>query len=130
MMDEFRNRKQARRIFFSLPTIVILCIVTGALGLSTVRLFVRNRPITLLQRAKEIQLAEIEKRSRVLEERIARLETAEGKEAELRRQFQIKKPDESVLVIVKKEQPAPTPSQSTLFGRIIEAIRSLSFFSD
>lgn len=127
-MDEFRKRKQTRRVIFSLPTIVLLCIVASALGLSTVRLLLRNRPLALLRHAKEIQLAEMEQRSRVLEERITRFATDEGKEEELRKQFQIKKPDESVLVIVKKEQPTMLPPQVTFFDRIIEAIRSLSFF--
>ncbi len=64
----------------------------------------------MLNKIIEEEIKELNLKKDDLETRVTRLQTSVGKEEELRKKFQIKKPGEEMLVIVEQEPAADSAS--------------------
>ena len=94
-----------QRIIFSVPFLVLLFIICLIFFISTARIYFQSRKISLERRGKEILLQAEKEKNKKIEEQITKLRTPEGMEKILRKNFQIKKPGEKVIVILDPEKP-------------------------
>lgn len=99
-MREFQRKRKIWRFLYSRFTFLILLIVLALLVQALWGAFGRERENKAnLLRARE-ELAALEARAASLEEKLARLKSPEGVEAEIREQFQVAKPGEKMVVVV------------------------------
>ena len=125
MDNEFRMRRIARRVIYSWPVVALAGIITLWLGFSTARLYVQQRPLSQASKALEADVVAADTQTRALEERVRRLQTPAGVEEEVRDRFQVRRPDERVLVIVREqEEEQRVPARSALsFSRMFALVR-------
>lgn len=89
---------------YSRPVLIGLALVLGFVGFGTFRVYLKSRTAIAKNNEVKQELAVLEQRKKEMEERIARLETPAGLEEELRKKFNVSKPNENVLVIVDQNQ--------------------------
>ncbi len=73
----------------------------------------------------EAELSELQLREERLSGDIARLQTSEGIETEIRGQFQVAKPGEKMIVLVddRKNDAKPRPTERSLVSRFFDFFR-------
>lgn len=104
---------------YSRPVLIGLALTLIFAGFSAFQVYIKSRSAVIKNDKVKKDLADLEKRKKELEERIARLETPAGLEEELRKKFNVSKPDENVLVIVEKGEEK---------GKIEEKENTISVF--
>lgn len=124
-MREFQRKRKVRRFLYSRLTLFVLLIALALLIKASWGVFERERGNRAnLEHAQE-ELAALEARAASLEEKILRLKSPEGVEAEIREQFQVAKPGEKMVVVVPDTNGAevvPEPTQS-LVSRLFDFFR-------
>lgn len=99
-MREFQRKRKIRRFLYSRFTRLLLLVVLALLVQALWGAYGRERENkTNLLRARE-ELAALQARAESLEEKLIRLKSPEGVEAEIREQFQVAKPGEKMVVVV------------------------------
>ncbi len=115
-MNEFQRKRNRGRFLYSRITLLVLLIVLAFLFKALWGAYGRERENTAkLERVQET-FAALAARAAALEEKLARLKTPEGIEAEIREQFQVAKPGEKMVVVIpdksRGEEDVSEPNQS------------------
>lgn len=114
MREYQRKKKKIHRFLYSRLAFGILIVLTLFIGKATWNVYTKEQESEKnLKRATE-ELASLEARQAQLSQKIDRLKTTEGMEAEIREQFQVAKPGEKMVVIAegKRDTPKEEPEQS------------------
>lgn len=105
MADNFLKKKDKSQIFFrkiilSIPFLSFLFIIFIVFSLSTVRVYFQSRRLAKERVLKEEELKSEELKNIELKNKEVEIKDPEGIEKNLREKFQIRKPDEEVIVFV------------------------------
>ena len=116
-MREFQQKQRVRRLVRSPITLGILAVALLALLWPVGKIYLRAREAETTRDRIEAELSELEAHESALAARVEELETPRGAEEELRRKLNVQRPGEKVLVIVRREAPAATSSEPSVFRR-------------
>ncbi|MFH1978880.1 MAG: hypothetical protein ABII97_00625 [Patescibacteria group bacterium] len=121
-MKEFQERRLFRNLFFS--RIVFALFLCGAifLALAVYEVYKKGKHAVLRNEVAEKEVSELENRKNQLQANLDGLRTEFGVEKELRERFQIKKPGEDYVIILKDqdaEQEPPQKEENGFFKKII-----------
>ena len=100
-MQNFQDKRARRKLIYSHATIVVLVVIFLLLSHAVWGIYQKKVLAKEGTDAALRDLAVLQERKTSLEVDIARLSTAQGKEAELRGKFQVAKPGEEVIVVVE-----------------------------
>lgn len=103
MMLDFQQKRKVRSLLYSKITIVILGLVVLLFMHSTWSVYNKKVNSEETRIATEQRVMELRNRDNDLQNKIARLDTDSGIEAEIRSKFSVAKEDEVVVVIVAEE---------------------------
>lgn len=93
-----------RKIVYSWPVFAILIIVLGGLGFKTFRSWQNYRlAVGEYEKLRE-KIAEIEKSKKTIDENLALLKDEYGRDRVIREQFDVRKSDEKVIIILDKDE--------------------------
>jgi cell division protein FtsB len=111
-MQEFQKKQKTRRIIYSIPSLVVLILITFFLTKGAVRVLnkerdSRERSRDLVEKASALVLREQE-----LRESITNLQTEEGLKDEIKERFSVTQTGEYVAVIVDERKVASSTEQS------------------
>ncbi|MCX6731397.1 MAG: septum formation initiator family protein [Candidatus Parcubacteria bacterium] len=101
-MREFQEKRKIRRFFYSKKIVILLLLITALLSFSTIKVYLKSKNAVSKNEEAKKELADLEKRKAELEKDVNWLNTASGLEEEMRKNFNVQKPGEKVLVIVDK----------------------------
>ncbi len=101
-MREFQEKRKIRGFLYSKKIVILLLLITAFLFFSTIKVYLKSRNAASKNEETRKELAELEKRRAELETDVNRLNTESGLEEEIRKNLNVQKPDEKVLVIVEK----------------------------
>lgn len=123
-MKEYQRKKKIRRFLYSRLALCVLLALILLIGKATWSVHNKERESAKnLHRATE-ELAALEARQTSLTEKIERLKTPEGVEAEIREQFQVAKPGERMVVVVEdKTLPKEEEVKHSLVSRFFDIFR-------
>lgn len=103
-MKEFQEKKRFRKIIFSKGMLFVLFLLILLLSFSLAKMYIKSRQAVVKNEEAKKDLAETEKRMTDLERDINRLQSESGIEEEIRKNLNMSKPGEEVLVIVDKKE--------------------------
>ncbi len=125
-MKEFQQKRKIRRFLYSRVSVLILFILVVLTAKAMYGVYDKERESRKnVSRAQE-ELSSLQERRKALETKVTRLQTPEGREAEIREQFPVAKPGERMVVIVENqssESAEPLPKKS-LFTKFFDIFRS------
>ena len=99
-MLEFQEKKKLRNILYSKITLIAIFVVLVFVVRATFSIYHKQKVSgENLSKARE-EIAELEKREKMLNSEIDRLKTDKGTEEEIRKKFMVGKAGEQVIVIV------------------------------
>lgn len=99
-MLEFQEKRKIRRILYSRPSVIFLCILVLLLMRSVWSVYQKNAESGAKADIAALELAALRERKDELAGALFQIGTERGLEEEIRRKFQVAKPGESVVVIV------------------------------
>jgi len=101
-MKEFQEKRKIRRFLYSKKMVILLLLVTALLCFSTIKVYLKSK--NAISKSEEVkkELTDLEKRKAGLEKDVNRFNTESGLEEEIRKNLNVQKPGEKVLVIVDK----------------------------
>ena len=124
-MRQFEQRRQNRRLIYSLPSVIILLLIFVALARSVWTVYKSSSSAVDMRIVAEKDLAELQARKTALETKMADLNTERGEEEELRGKFRVVRPGENMIVIVDNPAAAnPTTTQATSTGGFFNTVTS------
>lgn len=105
MANNFLKKKDRSQIFFrkiilSIPFLSFLFIIFIVFSISTVRVYLQSRQLTKEKGFKEEEFKAEELKNIELKNKTTEIKDSDGIEKNLREKFQIKKPNEEVIVFV------------------------------
>jgi cell division protein FtsB len=101
-MREFQEKRKLKGFFYSKKMAVLLFLILVFLSYSTIKLYFKNRNAVLKRNETEKELADLKQRKAELEKDVNRFQSESGLEEEIRKNLNVQKPGEKVLVIVEK----------------------------
>jgi cell division protein FtsB len=107
-MREFQEKKRFRRILYSKGTLAVLFILILFFARASWQLYKKERESAANAVQSQNALNRLEDRQKVLNDEIARLQTDEGVEEEIRAKYGVSKPGEQVLIIVDDKKATTT----------------------
>ena len=116
-MKEFQGKRRWRRLVYSLPVCLLLALLIVLSAKSTYQLYEKRRLADHEQQLALEEVARLRARQAQLAEEVAKLSTARGVEAAIRENFNVVKPGEKVITLVKNESTAATDSPLLLPSR-------------
>lgn len=102
-MFDFQQKRKFRAVFESRITWTILLVLTGLMTMSAYSRYQIARDTADKRAEAEAEKARLETRKTDLEEEVKYLSNDRGIEAEMRRQFDVAKDGEQIIVIVEDE---------------------------
>ena len=121
-MKEYQRKRHKGRFLYSRVILLVLLVVFAFLLKAVWGAYGRERENTVDFERTQNELTALQARAATVEEKLMRLKTPEGIEAEIREQFQVAKPGEKMVVVVPDkdvEKSISEPQQSfvsKLFG--------------
>jgi|GEM_PF-6909113 len=103
-MKNFQTNIVRKKIFYTKKFIIFLSFLLIVLIYSTIKIYPKSRNALLKSREIKKELEEAENRKMELEKEITRLNSPTGEEEEIRRNLNVIKPGENVLIIVEKNE--------------------------
>lgn len=101
---DWRERTRLRRVLYAKPTIILLAFAVALLLHSTWGVYQKSKEALSKNAKAEAELAALLAREKELKEDIARLNTADGVETEIRERFMVAKEGEKVMIITDPEK--------------------------
>lgn len=111
-MFDFRQKRKLRVILESRITWTILLTLVGLLALSTYGRYQIAKEATEKRMEAEQEKASLEKRKTELTEEVKYLSNERGIEAEMRRQFDVAKEGEQIVIIVEDEEETTSSTET------------------
>jgi hypothetical protein len=115
-MEEFHERRRARKFLHSRYAIAFLLIVAAILVRGLWGVWGKYQKSQALLSSAQNDLSGIEERQKTLSQAVSALSTDEGKERELRDRFALVKPGEHLVVLVDNAAAAEPAVQSVEKG--------------
>ncbi len=121
-MLDFQQKRKVRSVAYSRVTLVIL----GVLVLLSIRsvwmVYQKQRESEGLERLAQGQVSELTARKGELEAEVARLQTSQGVDAEIRSKFNVAKPDENMVIVVDDSSSTTqaTTTQKSLWQKFLD----------
>jgi cytoskeletal protein RodZ len=100
-MREFQDKRKVRRVLYSKTVLVVLFILIVLLFRGTWNVYVKAKESKHQSEISKQELATVQARHNFLNKEIEHLDTAIGKEDEIRQNFQVAKEGEEIAVIVE-----------------------------
>lgn len=107
-MFDFQQKRRLRTILTSRITWIVLLVIAASVGVSAYDRYLIARDMADRRQAVEQELASLEARRAILEAEVEYLSHDRGQEAEMRRQFDIARPGEQVVIILDDVPEAST----------------------
>lgn len=107
-MFSFQQKRQLRKVFTSRAIHIVLLMVCMATAWSAFGRYQIAHEMAEKRARAEKELVELEARKAALEERVNYITNERGIEAEMRRQFDIARDGEQVVIILDNQPTAPT----------------------
>jgi cell division protein FtsB len=101
-MREFQEKRKIRGFLYSKKMVILLLLVTALFFFSTIKVYLKSKNALSKRDETRKELAELEKRKVELEKDVNRFQSESGLEEEIRKNLNVQKPGEKVLVIVDK----------------------------
>jgi len=101
-MREFQEKRKIRGFLYSKKMVILLLLVTALFFFSTIKVYLKSKNALSKRDETRKELAELEKRKAELEKDVNRFQSESGLEEEIRKNLNVQKPGEKVLVIVDK----------------------------
>lgn len=108
-MASFGKKKKFTEYLYSKPVIGLLIIIAGFLSVAVYQRFTVEREMASRRTEVEKERQVLIQRKAQLEERVEYLSGDRGIEDEIRKNFDVAKEGEQVVIIVDKEEPEPSP---------------------
>lgn len=124
-MREYQEKKKIRKIIYSKWGFIFLFVVLTALVFSTSKIYVKSRNAALKNEEISAALIELENRGLELESEIKRLQSESGIEGEIRKRFNMGKPEEKVILIVDKNDENNKINQEETGNFLLKAWRAI-----
>ena len=105
-MKEFQKKQRLKRAIYSLPAIIILAIIAAFLVKGAVRVSWKEQESASRLTSLSLRVSELKLRKQSLKENIARLETSEGLDDEIKTKFNIVPKGENVAIIIDEQNGA------------------------
>jgi predicted amidophosphoribosyltransferase len=99
-MFDFHEKRKIRRVIHSWPFIGAIVLVALVISLSVYERYTMEREMALKLEKRTEQLALLEVRAKLLEEKVSHLRNERGIEEELRTRFDVAKEGEQVVIIL------------------------------
>jgi cell division protein FtsB len=103
-MREFQERKRTKKFFYSTKFIIVLFLFFSFLFYSDIKIFIKSHSASLKKEETKKELESAQERKNELKKELNRLNTAAGEEDEIRKNLNVVKPGEHLLIIVEKTQ--------------------------
>lgn len=112
---KFGKQNSYKEYIYSRPVIALLVIVIVFLSLSVYERFGVERDMATRKASAEVELERLKERKTQLETRVEYLEGDRGIEEEIRKNFDVAKDGEQVIILVGEEDtPLEVPSEETV----------------
>ena len=102
LIRKFQEKKTARRIIFSFPVLLGITIFSLWMAYGTVSAIVTLRELSQKNEEIERKITDIKKSKKNLEEKTSLMETDYGIDLEARKNFNLKKPGEDVILFIEE----------------------------
>ena len=112
-MFDFHQKRKLKSVFGSRVTQVIILVVAFFILLSAYDRFLIAREMAERRAAVESEIASLEERREILETEVQYLSNERGIESEMRRQFDIAREGEQVVIILEDEKVESSESAAT-----------------
>jgi cell division protein FtsB len=112
-MFDFQQKRKMRTVFGSRVTQGILVVLTSLVFLSSYNRYLIARDMAERREVAESEIKDLEERRRTLEAEVKYLSNDRGIEAEMRRQFDIARDGEQVVIILDDEEK-PTSTKDIM----------------
>lgn len=124
-MKDFQRKRKIRKVLYSPGVILGLFLLLVLVSKATWGLYDKERESRKNLDRVEADLLALTVREEQLTKDIARLRTPEGIESEIREQFQVAKPGESMVILVeeKNEPEEPEDEEPSLVSRFLNLFR-------
>jgi len=124
-MRDFQRKRNIRKVLYSKGTLLLLLFLLVLVGKATWGLYAKEHESRKNLDRVEAELLNLNLREDRLRADIARLETPEGIETEIREQFQVARPGERMVVLVnnKKSEPEQNIKKQSLVSRFFNLFR-------
>ncbi len=99
-MREFQRKQKNKRRLYSIPSLVVLCVVTFLLMRGALNVVEKERESNNRLKDSRIKMATLGMREQVLKENVIRLQTEEGIKDEIRERFNVTSEGEHIAVII------------------------------
>ncbi len=114
IMKELQKKQKIRRIMYSIPSLILLSIIAFLLAKGAVGVMDKKRDSSELSRNLSEEAVALTLREQQLKEEVARLQTEEGVEDEIRERFSVTQEGEFVAVIVDSRNVSTSTDTSML----------------
>ena len=124
-MNDFQRKRKIRKILYSRGVLFCLFLLLLLVSKATWSLYDKERESRKNLDRVEADLLALSLREEQLKKDITRLRTPEGIESEIREQFQVARPGESMVVLVEdtKESPEQTVEERSLISKFFDLFR-------
>jgi len=113
-MKEFQRKQKVRRIIYSIPSLVVLLVITFFLVKGALKVMDKGWESSKRSRDLEERAAALVLREQQLNQGIARLQTEEGVKDEIKGKFSVTQEGEHVAVIVDDGEVSSSTAGSKL----------------
>lgn len=118
-----------RKILYSWPVLAILAIMLAGLGYKTFRSWQNYRIISQEYEKLQKKISEVEESKKKIDESLALLADEYGRDRVIREQFDVKKPDENVIIILDQDDRDTNGKKSQIalsfFSKIVNFVKDL-----
>jgi cell division protein FtsB len=101
-MREFQEKRKIRKFLYSKKMVILLLLITALLFFSTIKVYLKSKNALSKNEEAKKELTELEKGKAGLEKDVNRFQSESGMEEEIRKNLNVQKPGEKILVIVDK----------------------------
>ncbi len=110
-MREFQEKRKLRRALYSKTSLVFLIILIGFMSKATWNVYVKAQESRHNSESAQKEYNSLKARHDFLKAEIENLNTTEGKEKEIRQNFQVSKNGEKIVVIVEATSTVNTQAE-------------------
>lgn len=100
LIREFQEKKTVRKIIFSTPVLVLLAILSLWMAYGTVSALITLKNLSQKNKELSAKIEDVKEQRAELEEKTLLLNTEYGIDLEARKEFNLKKPEEEVILFV------------------------------
>lgn len=117
-MREIRERRVMKKRLYSVGTSLVLLVVFGFLAKASWNVYGKERESREKAEQAKTELMNLQTRAQVLEMEIARLNTKEGIEKEIRENFRMARDGENLAIILNANEPIPTTTPQGIVSKV------------